>query len=130
MAYDIRLIHLKDFLRTNVQGVIDLDSTKALFKEIATASAKHSNHHILMDVRDIPAGGQLSAADVWEIASSLEECGIGRHNRIAILNAPKDNFDRAAFLETCAANRGFNIRAFRDFEKALHWLAGDWTGPA
>jgi hypothetical protein len=73
----------------------------------------------------MPPGGKLSATDVWEIATSLEEWGICRHNRIAILNAPKDNFDRAAFLETCATNRGFDIRAFRDFEKALYWLAGD-----
>jgi hypothetical protein len=129
-CYDIQLVHLRDFLRMDVNGVIDLESTKALFMEIATASAKHGNHHILMDVRDIPPGGQLSVVDIWKIASSLEELGIGLHNRIAILNAPQDDFDRAAFLETCATNRGFNIRAFRDFEKALYWLAGDWTGPA
>jgi hypothetical protein len=129
MVYDIRLIHFKDFLRTDVNGALDLESTKRLFKELAEVAAERGNHHILMDVRDVP-GGKLSAVDVWEIASGLEEFGIGRKNRIAILNAPKDNFDRAAFLETCAANRGFNIRAFRDFEKALNWLAGDWTGPA
>jgi hypothetical protein len=130
MPSKIQLIHIRDFLRTNVHGVIDLQSSKTLFKEIATASAEHGNHHILMDVREIPAGGQLSAADVWEIASSLEEWGIGRDNRIAILNAPKDDFDRAKFLETCATNRDYTIRAFRDFEKALYWLAADWAGPA
>jgi len=130
MAYDIRLIHLKDFLRTNVHGAIDLESSRRLFKEVANASLERDNHHILIDVRDIPPGGKLSAVDVWEVASSLEDCGIGRHTRIAILNAPKDNFDRAAFLETCATNRGFAIRAFRDFEKALYWLAEDWAEPA
>src|SRR5262249_5599415 len=91
-------------------------------------SAEHDNHHILIDVREMPPGGKLSAVDVWEVASALEGLGIGRHNRIAILNAPKDRFDRAKFLETCAANRGFNIRAFRDFEEALHCLATDWAG--
>ena len=125
MAYDIRLIHLNDFLRTDVHGAVDLESSKALFKDVSRASIEHDNHHILIDVRDMPSGGKLSAVDVWEVASSLEQCGIGRDNRIAILNAPKDEFDRAAFLETCAANRGFAIRAFRDFEKALYWLAGE-----
>jgi hypothetical protein len=64
----------------------------------------------------------MSPVEVWELAASLEECGLGRRNRIAIINHPKDDFDRAAFFETCAANRGFNCRAFRDFEQALYWL--------
>ena len=81
----------------------------------------------LIDTRDTDS--KATPVDVWELAASLEECGIGRHNRIAVLNDPKDDFDRAAFLETCAANRGFSIKAFRDFEQALYWLAGNRTGP-
>jgi hypothetical protein len=127
MTHDIRLIHLKDFLRTDLRGNLDLESSKRSLKEIAQACTEHENHHVLIDTRD--SDSKATPVDVWELAASLEECGIGRHNRIAILNAPKDDFDRAAFLETCAANRGFSIKAFRDFEKALYWLASDRAKP-
>jgi hypothetical protein len=123
MTHDIRVIRLRDFLRTDLQGHIDLESSKEALRDVARSCAENHNHHVLIDTRDTTT--TATVMDVWDLASSLEDCGIGRTNRIAILNAPKDNFDRAAFLETCAANRGFNIRAFRDFESALYWLADD-----
>jgi len=127
MPHDIRLIRLRDFLRTDVRGCIDLESSKRSLQDIAKACTEHENHHVLIDTRD--AHSKATPVDVWELAASLEECGIGRHNRIAVLNDPKDDFDRAAFLETCAANRGFNIKAFREFEKALYWLTSNRVGP-
>ena len=30
--------------------------------------------------------------------------------------------DRGAFLELCAMNRGYELKAFRDFEAAFTWL--------
>jgi hypothetical protein len=124
MHVDIRLIRIRDFLRTDVHGVVDVESAKRDLKEMAKACLEHGNHHVLMDVRDTD-GRTLSAVDVWELAASLEEIGFGRINRVALVNAPKDEFDRAEFFETCAANRGYNFRVFKDFEKALCWLAGD-----
>ena len=130
MAHNIRLMHLRDFLRRDVDGVIDVKASKRLLKEVANASVERDKHRILMDIRDIPPGGTLSVVDILEIARVLGELGIGQRNRIAILNDPKDDFDRGAFLETCAVNRSINIRAFRDLEKAHFWLAGDCAVPA
>jgi hypothetical protein len=130
MAHDIRLVHVRDFLRRDVDGAIDVKSSKRLLKEVANGSVERDNHRIFIDIRDIPRGSKLSAVDILEIARILGELGFGPHNRIAILNDPKDDFDRGAFLETCAVNRSINIRAFRDFEKAHFWLAGDCAVPA
>jgi hypothetical protein len=44
---------------------------------------------------------------------------------VAVLTRPKDNFDRAAFLELCATNRGYHLRAFREFEEAFAWLTSE-----
>ncbi|HET9845433.1 MAG TPA: hypothetical protein VFQ02_06755 [Nitrospira sp.] len=38
------------------------------------------------------------------------------------MNRPKDEFDRGAFLEICATNRGYQLKAFREFEAAFTWL--------
>ncbi len=127
MVHDIRVVHLSDFLRSDMHGHVDLEGCKLALQDIARACKDHDQHHVLIDTRD--ARTNLSVLEVWDIACSLEQIGIGRKNRIAILNAPKDDFDRAAFLETCAANRGFQIRAFREFEKAFYWLAYDGSAP-
>ena len=36
--------------------------------------------------------------------------------------APSDRLDHARFFELTATNRGFNIHAFEDFERAIDWL--------
>jgi hypothetical protein len=50
---------------------------------------------------------------------------VSRAHRVAFLLQPPDGlFDRGAFLELCATNRGYQLRAFRDFEQAFTWLTG------
>jgi hypothetical protein len=124
MVTDIQLIRVNDFLRRDEHGVIDPEQSKKRMREIAKASAEHDNHRVLLDYRDAD-GRQVSVVDVWEFAASLWDMGFERKIRVAVVNAPKDDFDRGAFLETCALNRGFELRAFRDFEKAMYWLAAD-----
>ena len=41
---------------------------------------------------------------------------------LAILRRQPDTFDRARFFEMLATDRGFNVGAFEDFEKAFDWL--------
>jgi hypothetical protein len=121
MPHDIRLIHINDFLRTHASGTIDLETSKQVLRDIVAACREHPNHNVLIDSRETT--NHMSALEVWQVAASLEKSGLDPEIRLAIVNDPKDAFDRADFFETCAANRGFNIRAFRDFEKALYWLA-------
>jgi hypothetical protein len=126
MVVDVRLIHVKDFLRHDVHGVVDLEQSKRMMRELAKACDKHDNYQLLIDTRDVDAR-QTSMVDVWELAASLRNMGFHHRMRIAVVNAPKDSFDRAAFFEVCAQNRGFNLRVFRDFEQALYWLATEET---
>ncbi len=121
MAHDIRLIQVRDFLRTDVEGNLDLPTSRRVLSDLAKACIDTDNYHVLLDVRE--ATGTLSVVDIWELAAALDEVGLGRRNKIAILNAPKDDFNRAAFFETCSVNRGFNVHTFQDFEAALTWLA-------
>jgi len=58
--------------------------------------------------------------DVWTLAKKLTSSGL--RARMAVVNSPKDDFDRGAFLELCAVNRGYDLKAFRDFEAAFTWL--------
>jgi hypothetical protein len=120
MAYDVRVIPIKEFLRTDLSGVIDLQASRAVLKELLDRCSRNKIHHILIDTRE--ASSRASTVDVWTLANDLGALGMSTKHRIAILNRPKDEFDRGAFLELCATNRGYQLRAFRDFESAFTWL--------
>jgi len=120
MSYDMRVIPISEFLRTDVSGEIDLQATRAVLKELLDLCARNNIHHILIDTRE--ASSRANTVDVWTLANDLGSLGMSTQHRIAILNRPKDDFDRGAFLEMCAINRGYQLRAFRDFEIAFTWL--------
>jgi hypothetical protein len=120
VPHNIRVISVKDFVRTDVTGNIDLAASKQILKEIASVCTPDANHHVLIDYRK--AHTRLTLTEVFQMASSLSEIGLGIHNRLAILAPPVVDFDRAGFFETVARNRGFQVRAFRDFEQAFDWL--------
>lgn len=120
MAHDIRIVSVNDFVRTDVSGNLDLAATRQVLKEIAAVCTAKTHYHVLLDNRE--AHTKMTLAEVFEVACSLREIGLGIHNRLAILAPPVLDFDRAGFFETVAQNRGFQVRAFRDFEKAFDWL--------
>ena len=120
MSYDMRVIPISEFLRTDVSGEIDLQATRAVLKELLDICSRSNIYYILIDGRE--ASSRSSTVDVWTLANDLGSLGMSPQHRIAILNRPKDDFDRGAFLEMCATNRGYQLRAFRDFENAFTWL--------
>ena len=120
MSHDIRVISLKDFLRTDVQGLMDLESSKRILAEIAAECAKHLNHHVLLDVRGARSEGGLP--EIYELVAFLGDLGLGVQNRIALLYHQRDTFDRAQFFARYAEKQGLQVSAFQDFEWALDWL--------
>lgn len=123
MPHDIRVIPAQEFLRADVHGRLDLPASKLLLEQLAAACAGSPERHVLIDVRDISAA-QLSSVDLFELVQALRGRGLGLLNRIAVLRRVRDGFDRARFFEMLAADRGFQVSAFEDFEAALTWLYG------
>lgn len=123
MAYDVQIIPIKEFLRTDISGVVDLASSRKLLRGLVAVCSQKNVSRILIDGRE--ASSEASTVDVWTLANDLDSLGVNRSHRVALLNRPKDEFDRGAFLELCATNRGYQLRAFRDFEEAFAWLTSE-----
>ena len=70
------------------------------------------------------AQGVMSATDLWFLADKLVHYRSTFSRKTAVL-CPLEKFDRARFFAMCAENRGFNIRAFADYEQAMEWLMAD-----
>ena len=123
MPHDIRVIPAHEFLRADVHDRLDLAASKRLLEQLAAACVGCPERDILVDVRGISTP-QLSSVDLYELVQALRGLGLGLLNRIAILRRIRDGFDRARFFEMLAADRGFQVSVFEDFEAALTWLYG------
>jgi hypothetical protein len=121
MAHDIRVIAARDFLRANVQGQFDLEASKALLRDLATAVVGCQDRHILIDTRETGTP-ILTSSDLFELVQTLKQLGLGLLNRVAILRHLTDTFDRGRFFEMLATDRGMQVGTFDDFETAFEWL--------
>ena len=123
MAYDVRVIPIREFMRTDITGEFDVSATRDLLSQLMAACKRENITRILIDCRE--ASSQATVTEVWMLARDLAALGVTYEYRMAVLNRPKDEFDRGAFLEVCATNRGYQLKAFREFEAAFTWLTSE-----
>jgi hypothetical protein len=121
MVYDIRMISAKDFIRLDAEGRFDLPATQRMFRDTMWACVNSKIGRVLLDIRD--ASADMTVAQVVSLAAICGEITpTMKDHKIAILNRPKDELDRAQIVASVAAQHHWNIRAFRDFEQAFDWL--------
>ena len=75
---------------------------------------------VVLDVRE--AYSKMTAFDLYQLLPILDRVAHKGSWKIAIVYGPKDDFDRAKFLELCAQNRRYQVGAFQVFEEAVAWL--------
>ena len=122
MALKVEIIHAQDLIRTTPDGELDQQKTREMFDAIGTAAEKLTDFVILMDLRNIE-NATVTVTQLWHLAEYLITYGRVFLKPAALLLPADDSGDRARFFETCAQNRGFKIRVFKNFEEALNWLA-------
>jgi hypothetical protein len=120
MATKIKIVTTGDFLEVTPDGIINITTSRQLLVDIAKAEHHPVDYDLLIDFRDTQ--WQMSTTDVYQLASELCQHGDTFRRKVAVLVLPGVNVDPAAFLETCAHNRGFLVDAFTDFETAIRWL--------
>jgi len=116
---------LKDLIVLTSSGTIDLVASKAALKSLAADPEFEARYEILLDLRDSEC--ELSVTDVYEIAAYLAwpDPALPTGKKIAVLVSGQRAFDHAKFLEICSTNRGLQVGAFEDYEKASEWLDAD-----
>src|SRR5580765_1714864 len=106
-------------------GTIDLAASQSALKSLAADPEFDRHYEILLDLRSSDC--ELSVMDVYEIARYLAwpDPALPTRKKIAVLVSGQRAFDHAKFLEVCSTNRGSQIGAFEDYEKASEWLDAD-----
>lgn len=119
MARKVRIINCRDFVSAKPGGLLNLEESEQLLREVVKASGPLEEFDILVDTRD--AESVLSATDLWYLADRLRRHPRTFAGRTAIL-CPNERFDHAAFFALCAENQGIDMQAFTSYEEAMTWL--------
>ena len=120
MKANYKIISAQDFIKAKPSGELDLEQSKKVLIELAAIAEPPADYEILLDARE--AYGNLTYVDVYQLVEVLGEHRSSFRNKIALLSREDRQFDNAKFMELCAKNRGFQVGAFNDFEKAIDWL--------
>jgi hypothetical protein len=116
----INVIPASAFVVATGHGEVDFAETRTQFMKIMKAAALVPDAHVLVDVRE--ARSQMKPFEVFSLVTVFNELKPPFSGRLAIVNRPKDDFDRAGFFSLAAQVQGFQVAAFQDFEQAVRWL--------
>jgi hypothetical protein len=119
MARNIRIINARDFVAAKPDGLLDLEESEKILREVVGISDPLDEFDILVDTRE--AASTLSATDLWYLADRLVRHPKTFAGRTAIL-CPSERFDHASFFALCAENKGIDMQAFTSYEEAMVWL--------
>jgi hypothetical protein len=122
MRFAIQHDPSRGLLQVVVEGEFGIDMAQRILAELRAAMVRHPGTPILVDTRVATAA--LTATEVYGLGSDLQEQGVATSVRLAVVNEPQREFNRASFLEEIGRNRGLKIRNFHDMDAAIAWLAG------
>jgi len=121
MTIDIRVVTTRDFLRSNRNGELDVQSSRKLLADIVRDCGKSIHHHVLIDWRQTKET-PLAVSDLFEVAADLEDAGLRVGHKVASLHRTEDELNLGRYFEMFAASQGFAFQSFTDPSAALDWL--------
>ena len=126
MPLELQIIRASEFIRLGAQGHFDLAASKAALAELAGACRKRGLNQALLDLRALHPGPKpvFSPADLIALVNTFPEIGFSHQERLAILYH-SDPHHRARLFAFLSTVRGWSVRAFDNFEEALHWLSSE-----
>ena len=127
MPLELQIIRASEFIRLGAHGHFDLAASKTALAALARACRKRGIDRALMDLRSLQPGPTpvFSRDDLIALVNTFHEVGFTRQQRLGILYK-SDPHHRARLFAFLSTVRGWTVRAFDDFEKALSWLS---SGP-
>jgi hypothetical protein len=126
MPVELEIIRAAEFIRFGGQGQFDLIASCAALASLAEACKMRGINRALLDGRN--ARAELSANELAALVNVFCDIGFCRDLRLAILHSA-ERYQRARLFAFISRMKGWNVRAFGDFEQAMYWLSGDQIRP-
>ena len=124
MLSGIKVYKVKDFIRKTQTGNIDLNRSKQIVRELADAAGSHTDHNILIDLRETTVSAAANIEDIMKVAFEFGSYVSPFKNKIA--NIVPDDPERliiANRFKACMDIQGFEYEIFTDYESAIEWLS-------
>jgi len=123
MHSEVKIYKLKDLIRANKEGEIDLDRSKRIIHELAATAAFHEDHNILVDFRDAIVTTN-SMSDLLDLCIEMARFKAVFKNKMAtVISNEEEQITSARRFKECLKIKGFQFEFFTDFEKAIEWLS-------
>ncbi len=122
MPIELQIIRAAEFVRIGGEGKFDLAASCGILANLAEACKRRGVNRALVDARNAQA--ELSPKELAALVEVFHEIGFPKNQRLAILHSG-DPYRRARTFASISRMKGWSVRAFGDFEKALDWLSGD-----
>jgi hypothetical protein len=124
MGLDLHLIRANDFIRADQHGRLDPEASKERLAELAKAARQRGVDRVLLDMRDVQVGPTpaFTPTELAAIVGTFHQIGFTYQQRLAVLYTA-DPHHGARLFAFISRERGWNVKAFDNFEDALNWLA-------
>jgi len=120
MPYRLHVVKTTDFVRFDGRGNPDMIESRRALEKLAKACLDSGADCALLDVRDV--NSSLALADLYTLISAFNAMGFRKQHRLALLHR-YNSTEKAEFFAMCANERGWNVRAFDNYEEAMEWFA-------
>jgi hypothetical protein len=124
MPLELQIIRASEFVRLGARDHLNLESTKEALADLARACRKRGVDRALLDLRElaIPAKPLFTPTELASLVGAFHQAGFGRNQRLAVLYR-SDPHHGARLFAFISSMRGWQVRAFSEFEEALAWLS-------
>jgi hypothetical protein len=130
MPLELQIIRAREFVRLGARGHLDFESSKRALQDLAMACRKRGVDRALLDLRELPPPPEplFNASELAALVETFRSAGFSRRQRLAVLYRC-DPHHGARMFAFIGALRGWKVRAFDDFEKAIFWLSAESDAP-
>lgn len=122
MGTKVKRLTGKDVIVADVKGRLNLPKSVDVVRDLVSHPEYEEHMEVVFDLRD--AECELTVSDVFQLAYYMAwpDAGLPTRRKVAVIVSPEKEFDHAQFFETCAVNRGLQVKSFQDVRSAEAWL--------
>jgi hypothetical protein len=124
MPTELQIIRASEFIRLDPQRHFDFQMSKEALRLLAVACRLRGIDRAMLDLRalPIPARRLFTTAELTALIGTFREAGFTPQHRLAVLYQ-RDPHGGARMFAFIGLMRGWQVRAFSEFEAALVWLS-------
>jgi hypothetical protein len=124
MSAAVKIYKVKDFIRKTEAGNIDFDRSMEIIHDLAIASSFHTDHNILIDMRETTLVDKGDMSTLLQLAVEMVRYQSVFKGKIAnVVPSDENRLSIARQFKACLDIKGFHYEIFTSFEDAINWLS-------